>query len=683
MKAIARTRMHLAADIFVCLSLTLPAAAQTLDYSTLEGIFHEPVTTSATGTPQRASDVPANMVILTRDDIRRSGALSIADVLAFIPGVDVRRYGIADYEVGIRGYNMPYNNRLLVLVNGRQVYLDDYGHVNWSTIPVQLEEIRQIEVIKGPNSALYGFNAVSGVINIITFDPLRDVINTAAVRGGTQSTLSGAVVGTVRAADRAGLRISIGGFRAADFAPGTITLSDAAARQNPAVGAFNIDARGRLAPGIEVFAEGSMSDTRASEKTFTGTFDTGFTRTDSLRAGITADTAIGLISANAYHNRQHVSVMSASLLPVANFVTTDTYVAQVSDLMKLGTDHTIRVGLEYRDAAASAPGYLRGTIGYKVYAVNAMWNWRITPELAWTNAVRIDDLYLRYSGSPAEGSGFSLADYNHANITTPSFNSGLVWHASANDTLRLMLARGVQLPSLVDFGLQFPIGILGLPLVVAGNPNVRPSTIDSVELDYDRGLPAIGSNLRAALFAERNRDLITQPFGAPVTFGPTGLPLLVTTNVGASSAIGGEVGLEGRTDAGLRWRFSYAFVTTSDDTVLNKGPVPTSSASYNHAVPRNVITAGIGYSRDRLELDLIGRWQSSFRDYQSTPGTSSIALQAVEVPNYFTFNARVGYRVTDHVTAALTLTQFNTSRLLQGAGPPVERQALVQVTATW
>jgi outer membrane receptor for ferrienterochelin and colicins len=68
--------------------------------------------------------------------------------------VDVRRYGLADVEVGIRGYNQPYNPRLLVLVNGRQVYLDDYGHVNWSSIPIQLDEIRQIEVIKGPNSAL-------------------------------------------------------------------------------------------------------------------------------------------------------------------------------------------------------------------------------------------------------------------------------------------------------------------------------------------------------------------------------------------------------------------------------------------------------------------------------------------------------------------------------------------------
>ena len=62
----------------------------------------------------------------------------------------------------------------MVLINGRQVYMVDYGRIVWGNLPVQLNEIRQIEVIKGPNSALYGFNAVGGVINIITYDPLKE-----------------------------------------------------------------------------------------------------------------------------------------------------------------------------------------------------------------------------------------------------------------------------------------------------------------------------------------------------------------------------------------------------------------------------------------------------------------------------------------------------------------------------
>ncbi|MDX6655016.1 MAG: hypothetical protein QOH18_2221, partial [Solirubrobacterales bacterium] len=336
---------------FATLVLAAPALAQSLDYDTLEQIFHEPITASATGQPQRASDAPASMEIITQEEIQRSGAINIPDVLQYVAGVDVRRYGIADTEVGIRGYNQPFNPRLLVMVNGRQVYSDDYGHVAWPTIPVQLAEIRQIEVIKGPNSALYGFNAVSGVINIITYNPLRDKVNTVTVSGGTQGYLAGSAVATGQIGDRAGLRLSIGGFRANDFQAGSLSSMDAASRQGPEVGAFNLDARGRLVPGVEVFAEASMGDSRYAEKDFAGAFDTLFSRTNSLRIGVNADTTIGLINISAYRNEQLISVGTAT--PVGRgWVNEDVYVLQASDTAKLGSDHTVRIGTEYRNNAA-------------------------------------------------------------------------------------------------------------------------------------------------------------------------------------------------------------------------------------------------------------------------------------------------------------------------------------------
>jgi outer membrane receptor for ferrienterochelin and colicins len=658
--------------------LAAPAFAQVLDHTMLEQVFGEPVTSSATGKPQRASDAPVNMEIVTQDDIRRSGAVSIPDALQFVTGVDVRTYGLADTEVGIRGYNQPFNPRLLVLVNGRQVYEDVYGHEFWSTIPVQLEEIRQIEVIKGPNSALYGFNAVSGVINIITYDPLRDSINTATLRGGTQSYLSGSAVGTVHLGEQAGLRVSVGGFRANDFAPGNLTPADAAIRQNPFVGAFNVDGRVRIAPGIEAFVEGSMSDSRFAEKDFSGAFDTVFLRTNALRAGISADTSIGLLSLSAYRNGLQATVSTRFLSGLANWADQSVYVVQANDLVKLGTDHTLRFGIEYRNNAATAPGFFQGTVGYEVYAASLMWNWEITPELSLTSAVRVDNLHLRYSGTPAAGSGLTVADYNHASLTVPSFNSGLVFNATPQDTFRLMVARGVQLPSLLEFGLQIPFGAAG-PAVIAGNPHLHPATVDSIELDYDRTLPAIDSKLRVALFAQRNRDLITGSFSAAPVIGPTGLPLLLAGNVGGSDAAGIELGIKGHSSAGFRWNVSYAFIATTDNTVLNRGGLITSPIDYGRSVPRNVVTAGIGYTWDRLELDLMGRWQSSYRDFQSMP--AGLLLTPVEVRNYVTLNARAAYRLTDNFTLAVTAQQFNTSRLLQTAGPPVERRMIAGVTA--
>lgn len=657
----------------IAASAATPASAQSLDYDTLQQIFHEPVTASATGKPQRASDAPANIEIITQDDIRQSGAVSIPDVLQYVAGVDVRRYGIADAEVGIRGYNQPYNPRLLVMVNGRQVYSDDYGHVSWATIPVQLDEIRQIEVIKGPNSALYGFNAVSGVINIITYDPLRDKIESATARAGSPGYLGGSVVATGQIGDQAGLRLSAGQWGARDYPAGNLSPSDAAGRQSPMIGAFNADARVRVAEGIEAFAEASLGDDRYAEKDFESSFDTQFARTNAVRVGISADTAIGLLNVGAYRNEQLITI-SAVPATVGGWVNEDVYVVQASDTLKLGADHAIRIGIEYRNNAAYSPEFVQGTIGYEVYAANAMWDWQILPDLSFTAAARIDDLHLRYSGSTAAGSGFTSADYNHAQFAVPSYNLGLVYRVTDTDTLRLMLARGVQVPSLVDFGLQIPFGSVG-PVVVAGNPTLHPSIVDNVELDYDRALPGIRSSVRAAVFAQHNRDLISQPFGAPLLFGQGGVPLVLAQNVGSSDAIGTEIGIKGSGPSGLRWKASYAFVATTDHTTLNQGAVPTSPVDYTNDVPQHVVTAGIGYTHAKWELDLMGRWQSSYRDY-ATNGAQSLSLEPVQVDNYISLSTRIGYRLTDNVTLALTVQQFNAPLLLQTAGPEVERSVI-------
>src|ERR1700683_1737702 len=84
------------AALLLCgLAPGVPVSAQSLDYGAFEQVFNEPVTESATGKPQRASEAPANIEIITQDDIRRSGAATIPDVLRFVTGLDVRSNGIA------------------------------------------------------------------------------------------------------------------------------------------------------------------------------------------------------------------------------------------------------------------------------------------------------------------------------------------------------------------------------------------------------------------------------------------------------------------------------------------------------------------------------------------------------------------------------------------------------------
>lgn len=576
MTVASRVAFALAAVLTVIVMLGgRPAAAQSVDYGAMETLFGEPVTTSVTGKPQRAADAPANIEIITQDDIRRSGATSIPDVLRFVAGVDVRQNGLADADVGIRGYNQSSNPHLMVLVDGRQVYMVDYGRIIWAAIPVQLDEIRQIEVIKGPNSALYGFNAVGGVINIITYDPLRDHLNVATVLGGTQDYLGGSAIGTGQIGDTAGLRLSLGGFSSHDFPPGLLGPQDAEARQSPFTGTFRSVGRWQITPDTEMFAEASAGDTRLAEQEPPGVYDTERLVTTAVLAGVNADTRLGLLNLTAYRNDAQVRIENISFgapLTLGEYQTT--YVVQASDLVKLGAANTVRLGLEYRENADNSGDLVLGTISNQVYAASLMWDWQVAPAVELTNALRLDHMLLHYAGTLLPESGLTTSDYNSTTVTQPSFNSGVVWDATREDIFRVTAARGVQLPTLFEYALQVPAGFYG-PLAYAGTPDLHPSIVWSAELDYDRAVPPIGSTVRAAFFVQRINDIISTSFGAPLTFSPVGVPLFLSSNVGWSSAAGTEVEIKGRTVQGFRWNASYALAATTNHTVLNDGAMST------------------------------------------------------------------------------------------------------------
>ncbi len=652
--------------------------AQTLDYGAMEQMFGEPVTTSVTGKPQRAQDAPANIEIVTQDDIRRSGATTIPDVLRFVTGIDVRETGIGSEEVGIRGYNQASNPRLMVLVDGRQVYMVDYGRIVWSAIPVQLDEIRQIEVIKGPNSALYGFNAVGGVINIITYDPRKDPLNVATARIGTQDYGGGSVVATGRAGDGAGLRLSLGGFKAHDFPPGPLDRTDVEARRPPFTGVLNADGRWQVNPNVEVFADVSAGNTSLSEVGPAGETQTEWLVTNAVNFGFTADTAAGLFSLSAGRNEARSTFDNVTSFGAAVYSEYETtWLIQASDLLKLGTDHTLRFMLEFRQNADSSGELLGGHITNSIYSAGVMWDWQVTPSLSLTNAVRLDYLQLSDNGALLPFTGYKTSDYNNAMTIEPSLNSGAVWRATDQDTLRLTLARAVQLPTLLEYALQVGPGLTG-PYALVGRPDLHPAIVWNLELDYDRALPALGSTLRTALFAQRTDDIMSSPFGVRPVFTSAGLPIFFSQNVGYSTDAGVEIDVKGHNAEGFRWNASYALAATTDHTSLNRGGFITSPVAYTISAPRSVVIGGVGWTHDRLEADLQARWQSSFLDYRGTP--TPPYLLPVSIDNYITMNARIGYRLTDNLTIALTARQFNQSSLVETAGPPVQRQIIASLT---
>jgi iron complex outermembrane receptor protein len=127
--------------------------------------------TSASKKEQKMSQVAAAIFVITQEDIHRSGATNIPDLLRMAPGMDVTQINVNTWAISARGFNSQFSDKLLVLIDGRAVYTPLIGQVSWDTQDVLLEDIERIEVIRGPGGTIWGANAVNGVINIITKKP--------------------------------------------------------------------------------------------------------------------------------------------------------------------------------------------------------------------------------------------------------------------------------------------------------------------------------------------------------------------------------------------------------------------------------------------------------------------------------------------------------------------------------
>ena len=117
---------------------------------------------------ENSFDSPSAIYQLSSEEIRRSGAISIPEALRLIPGVEVARINGHSYAITARGFNRQFSNKLLVMIDGRIIYSTLFSGVFWDKHDYVLEDIEKIEVIRGSGGALWGSNAVNGVINIIT-----------------------------------------------------------------------------------------------------------------------------------------------------------------------------------------------------------------------------------------------------------------------------------------------------------------------------------------------------------------------------------------------------------------------------------------------------------------------------------------------------------------------------------
>ncbi len=662
-----KTTLFAGASVGLCiLASATTASAQSIDYGSLQQLFNEPVTTSATGSPQRSTEAPASMEIISAEDIKRSGAFDIPTILSRVAGVDVTKWGAEGADVGVRGYNQAYSPRLLVLVDGRQVYLDHYGYTAWAALPVQLAEIRQIEVVKGPNSALFGFNAVSGVVNIITFNPKFDNVSGGSVEVGNHGFGDVSVYQTMKLGDRVWARLSAGARKENEWNdPNHVAVSYG----DPWRVNSNLNVIAQVADKTELQLGASWSNMAADALIPNYTYSRPKTHTSSWKIGLNSETKIGDVKASVYQNKVGVrEALDFGALPFKNTVT----VASVQDIFKVGAKHTVRIGGEYRENKMPTQPITGGEVSYKVYAISGLWNWTVTDKLALTVSARHDTLSLQRTGTLPSGFDLTNAAWDR-DIKEVSYNLGAVYHLTPDDTVRLTAGRGIQAPSLVEFG-GFLLNQGGV--FVTGSPSINPAIVKNYELAYDRDLRSLGAKAGVSLFHQETTDVK----GGVVAFTPptaTTAPRASFTNTSDSKMNGLEAYAKGSIKGGYRWAVNYAYTDVKDTPTYGLDLVGAFNA-YSATTPKSRANVSLGWAQGPWALDGYVRYVSKSQGYSIT---GAHVLKPIDA--YATLGGRVARDIGQGMTLSLSGENLLDNSQQQTLGLPAQTRVVLGLSKSW
>lgn len=470
------------------------------------------------------SEASGNVYVITDEDIRHSGATDIPTLLRRIPGIEVMQMTGADFNVSVRGNNQTAANRLLVLVDGRSIYEDVFGSVFWTLLPVTLPEIKRIEVLKGPASALYGFNAFDGVINIITKSPEEMKGNS----NGTTLQFGGGEFGTIRSAaiqagayDKLGYRLSVGRDQNQKWSD----RNQLALRSNK----FNVQTEYAL-PGLSklVFTGGVVDSNRFDGQVFdvvheNSTIENGYANVEYKRPDF-------FLRGNWIRwseNRQELAdprlapfvVFSDRSGNIDQMFKQDVYNLEAQHALEVGATNRLTYGFNYRHNAVSLNVldqftrenrfglYLQDEwSATETVTVVAGFRWDLHTEINPTYSPRLAVLF-----KPAQDHTFRL--------------SGSVAYRPPNN-----------LETHTDLRTVFPT-FGGFTAISRGSQNLDPEKIVSYEAGYQGWFLRHRLRFRGDVFYNHISDFIVVV--------PTADPSVLTfANLGKADIYGGEAGIE-------------------------------------------------------------------------------------------------------------------------------------------
>ncbi|MFM2044932.1 MAG: hypothetical protein RLY86_3508 [Pseudomonadota bacterium] len=711
-------RVPFFAVILSALCIPAQGSANSLDYQSFQELFGEPVTRAATGKPQRASESPLNLSVLTEAEISRLPATDLPGLLRHMVGVDVVRFHRGQAEVGVRGHVTPWTSRLLVLVDGRQVFLDSYNYTSWNTIPVQIADIQQVEVVRGPAGALYGFNAVAGVVNIVTRNPAHTGgggFVEGEVGSHAHRRVSAAVTVPV---GRGGLKITGGHRRSQEFGDEDAEIAvfrsaflprfrtgDVGLEQN----AGSADLSLPLSDTLSVRLNGSILKLDQYEVANSVTAGPAHYENWHMGGLVEWQSPVGLLEAALYHNasdfRQPIVRNTRNPFTVDQTLT----VGRVQGVFNPFTAHMVRLAGEYRQSAMVANReWFRTALAFDppelaaaTWSLSAMHEWAATERLTVTAAARLDHLSFNLSGDDRAFGGLIPApplwresDFDDRSIREVSYNFAAVLSLGPGERLRLNAGRALQAPSLIEVGYADP------NQGSFGTPDLPPSIVTAGEIGYDRALSVLSATTRIAAFAQRTEAVKTLAIGEVVRrFDPPIARITqqsINTSIGDSDSIGLEASITAAPSP-WRWALSYVWQRNMDDflvtaaqrtAVLPDGrELSNTGLDYEAAQPRHQIRGSIGWSGGTWagggwSVDLFGRWHSGYQVGQN------IALgtpPSVDIPDTLTLSAVAGWSPGDHLTVQLVAEDLAGGTVREAGLPAarVEPTVTLRVRLRW
>lgn len=586
-----------------CLGAGLPTAGMAADQQQVAALadlsleqLREVVVTTVSRVDQRLSKAAASVYVISADDIRRSGATTLPEALRLAPTLNVARADANQYAISARGFNNVLANKMLVLIDGRTVYTPLFSGVFWEAQDVVLADVERIEVVTGPSTALWGSNAVNGLIHVITRNAAETVGTAAQVVAGNRQR--GASV-------RHGLRLS---------EQGTLRVY-----------AKTFDRDGtRRADGsaINDQADGTQAGFRAD---WSSAGDHVSVQGDAYRGSIDqapAPRRIEGANLTAHWERLLAGGATASVQAYIDHTDRDhpsSFRERLTTLDVAG-QYTVRPAASHQVVigAGLRQGRERVVTGAQFAFVPA------SKRMNWSRLFAQDMIDLSPSLALTLSGSVERNPYTGTEVL-PS--ARLAWQVTPDHLLWAAMSRAVRAPSRIDREYVQPAVP---PYVLNGGPNFQSEVSDTVELGY-RAQPSRALSYSATLFHHRHRDLRS------VALTPQGPQF-------ANDIEGSTTGYElwsrwrptgaWRVDAGLVWQRLRLHVVPGRTDL--GGLAALGNDPKHHAVLRSSFDIAPAWS-----------WDVSIRRVG--------ALATPAVPAYTAVDSRVGWRASSQLEVSLVV----------------------------